>query len=69
MPIYDANCTAGHKFEKLLPMDKRHNVLICPECGEDAHIIISPVRSALDGTDPSLPGAYLSWERKRSKNR
>ena len=69
MPIYEAECTEGHKFDKLLKMDERNIRLECPECGGEAHTIISPVRSMLDGTDPSLPGAYLSWERKRNKKK
>ena len=40
MPIYEYQCKEGHGFEKFRPMDKRHNVL-CPECGEQAHIIPS----------------------------
>ena len=71
MPIYDAICTDGHKFEKMLKMDERHISLECPECGCSARTIISAVRSKLDGTNPDFPGAYMKWEndrKKRSKN-
>ena len=69
MPLYDCQCISGHKFEEFLKVVNRNLPLNCPECGEVAHMIISPVRSKLDGTDPSLPGAYLKWERDRSKPR
>jgi len=65
MPIYDMLCNKGHRFERNLRIEYRHDEVECPECGEAAHMIISPVRSKLDGTDPSFPGEYLKWERKR----
>lgn len=69
MPLYDCECLFGHRFEKSMKMDARHHLLICPECGESAHTIVSPVRSKLDGTDPSWPGAYMKWERDHTNKR
>lgn len=59
----------GHSFEKMMKMDARHHLLVCPECGEKANMVASPVRSKLDGTDPSLPGAYMKWERQHQNKR
>ena len=67
MPLYDCQCIFGHKFEKLLKMSEVGFILKCPECGEAAKTVISPVRSKLDGTDPSLPGAYIKWGEDRVK--
>jgi len=67
MPLYDCQCDVGHRFEKLLKMDNIRDTLECPECGEDAYTVVSPVRSKLDGCDPSLPGAYFKWENDRAK--
>jgi len=69
MPLYDCKCIFGHSFEKMLKMSERNHRLECPECGEAAHTVISPVRSKLDGTDPSLPGAYMKWERDRASRK
>jgi len=44
-------------------MDDRHTC-VCPECGKIAKQKISTPRIALDGTDPSFPGAYMAWEKK-----
>lgn len=68
MPIYEFVCESNHHFERSVRMDDRHNTQECPECGDTALMIITPVRSMLDGTDPSLPGAYMAWERRHSKH-
>lgn len=68
MPLYDVVCSVGHKFERMLKMSDRNNPMTCAQCGKPAAIQVSAVRSVLDGTDPSLPGAYLSWERRHSKH-
>lgn len=65
MPMYDCVCNSGHKFEKLLKIADKDSQLVCPECGEKAHTVISPVRSKLDGTTLDFPGAYYAWENKR----
>lgn len=69
MPLYDCKCINGHSFEKMIKMILRDSILECPECGEDATTVVSPVRSKLDGTDPSWPGAYMKWERDHSNKR
>lgn len=37
-------------------------------CGHDARRVIGMPRVALDGTDPSFPGAYDRWATIREKN-
>lgn len=67
MPIYDYECTQGHRFESFSSMAERDNPIECPECKEVATAVISPVRSHLSGTDPGLPGAWMKWEKKRAQ--
>ena len=67
MPIYEAVCSEGHKFDKMLKIDERHITLECPECGATANTTISAVRCKLDGTNPDYPGAYFKWENDRKK--
>lgn len=69
MPLYDCKCILGHSFEKMIKIIDRNDEFECPECGEIAQITVSPVRSKLDGTDPSWPGAYMKWERNHSRKR
>lgn len=38
------------------------------KCGEYAYRIIGMPRVALDGTDPSFPGAYSKWATLRENN-
>ena len=67
MPTYEYVCKEGHKFDKIVKMDDRNKPLECPECGSTANMVVSAVMSKLDGTDPSMPGAYLKWSRDREK--
>jgi putative FmdB family regulatory protein len=43
MPLYDFECVAGHRFERLVPVAERHLPIACPEkgCGQDGKAIIS----------------------------
>ena len=41
MPNYEYKCQCGNEFDKLMPMDKRHDVLC--SCGEKAQLKISAV--------------------------
>lgn len=61
--IFEFECEEGTVSEKLVETDQR--IIKCECCGSDAHRIISTPRVALDGTDPSYPGEYMKWERKR----
>ncbi len=40
MPIYEYECESGHRFERLRSIEERYKV-ICPECEESVHILIS----------------------------
>ena len=65
MPMYDYRCLhCGEDFETLRPLEERLSAT-CPSCGAEAKFRISTPRIALDGTDPSFPGAYDSWDKKR----
>jgi DNA-directed RNA polymerase subunit RPC12/RpoP len=37
------------------------------ECGGEAHRVLHVPRPKLDGTDPSLPGAYMKWGKDHIK--
>ena len=37
-------------------------------CGNQAYRMIGMPKIALDGTDPSFPGAYDKWARTREQN-
>lgn len=69
MPLYDCKCQNGHSFEKMIRLSDRESPIECPVCGETAKVVPSATRSKLDGTDPSLPGAYMKWARDREKKR
>lgn len=43
-------------------------VEVACSCGEIAKRVIGMPRVALDGTDPSFPGAYDRWARIREEN-
>lgn len=66
MPMYDYICECGKEFEALQRMDDRMTATC--DCGEQARMVISPVRCSLDGTDPDFPGEYQKWERKRKQH-
>jgi len=62
MILFDLQCPKCSKvFEAYLKSHESESP--CPDCGTNAHTIISPVRSKLDGTDPGFPGAYDKWAR------
>jgi hypothetical protein len=43
-------------------------VAVACVCGEITKRVIGMPRVALDGTDPSFPGAYDKWARVREEN-
>ena len=48
-------------------IDSETKQVVC-KCGEYAYRIIGMPRVALDGTDPSFPGAYSKWATLRENN-
>ncbi len=63
--LYDFRCTeCQHKFEKLVKPDV---LPPCPKCSNVTKRLISAPRIKLSGTDPSFPGEYAKWEKKRAK--
>lgn len=65
MPIFEFKCPdCGNEEERLTKFDV---VAITCECGGLKKKQISLPLIMLDGTDPSLPGAYDKWGRDREK--
>ena len=66
MPMYDFKCTqCGNEFETIVSMDTMTSP--CAGCGSEVKRSISAPMIKLDGTDPSFPGAYSQWEKKRKQ--
>ncbi len=64
--LRDFKCpTCEDVFERYI--DSETKQVIC-KCGEYAYRIIGMPRVALDGTDPSFPGAYSKWATLRENN-
>lgn len=63
--IRDFTCANAHTTEQFL--ENTVESIECPECGETASKIISPVRSALDVVSGDYPGATAKWLRGREK--
>lgn len=55
MPIYEYECSSGHRFEEYRQIWNRNNV-ICPECGGSATIRISVSRHRLAEPLPVYDG-------------
>lgn len=49
-------------------IDNMETQIDCPVCKGTAYKMLSAPRSWLDGTDPTLPGAYDKWARTREQN-
>ena len=63
--IRDFTCCNEHTTEEYIERDIES--IDCPECGEAATKIISPVRSVLDVVSGDFPGATAKWARGRGK--
>lgn len=64
--IFEFECDEGTVSEKLVETDVLS--ILCECCGKGADRIISTPRVSLDGTDPSFPGEYMKWARKREQH-
>lgn len=69
MIIYEYKCRSCEKeFDAFSSVNDRNELKKCPECGEDSgEHIITPTNFALNGLDPSFPGAYDKWTRDHEK--
>lgn len=66
MRLFDLVCrTCGYMFEELLSDPAQ--TAPCLECGSQAETVVSPVRIALDGTDPGFPRAWEQWAKMREQ--
>lgn len=63
--MFEFKCEDNHISEALV--DDTVRELSCRACGKQATRIVSSVRSNLEGITGAFPGAYDSWERKRSE--
>jgi hypothetical protein len=63
--MYEFKCEDGHISEALV--DDTIRELSCRACGKPSTRIVSSVRCNLEGITGAFPGAYHSWERKRSE--
>ena len=61
----DFKCEDNHITEKYI--DSEAVKVICETCGKEAHKIIGFSAISLDGTDPSLPGAWNKWANVREQ--
>lgn len=61
--VRDFKCECGSITERFI--DSLETEIECPECGGRSFKTLSCPRIMLDGTDPSLPGAYEKWGRDR----
>ena len=60
MPIYEYKCQrCSNKFEKIRRVKDRDNKIACPQCGSEAHRVLSPVNFTfgwiMDNVEPFTP--------------
>ncbi len=69
MPIYEHECgTCNHPFELLLKIAELEDPQVCPECGAEAHRVVSLVNFNLPGD--GFPGKNNRISNQmREKNR
>jgi hypothetical protein len=63
--LYDFKCSDNHVTEGYVSSDI--TVHPCGVCANQAHRIISPVRSRLDPLSGDFPGATMKWATNRQK--
>lgn len=67
---YDFECSQCKEvFEEWVdgPINEPVKPVPCKECGAEAHKTITPVRFALDGTDPAFPTEWDKWAKRREQ--
>lgn len=63
--LRDFKCDEGHVNERFI--DSEVNEVPCEKCNKTAIRVLNVGTILLDGTDPSLPGAYDKWARVREQ--
>lgn len=58
MPLYDYSCPQHGNFSSLLPIAKRNEKMVCPNCGSSSERVISAPRLAIMN-----PNNRNAWER------
>lgn len=54
MPLYDLECTSGHKFERHIPLANFSDPVFC-DCQSPARRVISAPMFSVDNTDYTCP--------------
>ena len=70
MPLYDIKCSkTGEIFERLIPLAKFEEVIICA-CGAPATRVISTPLFSVDATDYTCPitGRHIGSKRQHEEN-
>ena len=64
VPIYAYKCPNGHRFDALMPLDKRNDPQVCQECGKVAERQLTSVPTTFKFADEKYKGhadpAYLA---------
>lgn len=63
--LRDFKCEDGHVTERFI--DAGIDTVQCSKCQKEAARMLGYGSIMLDGTDPSLPGAYDKWARVREQ--
>jgi len=61
----DFKCEDGHITNRFI--DSEISIVSCETCGKEATKTLGLGTIILDGTDPSLPGAWNKWAEIREK--
>lgn len=54
MPLYDLQCDQGHRFERMIPLAKFEEPILC-DCNAPAHRLISAPMFTVDQTGYTCP--------------
>lgn len=69
MPMYDFECSSGHRFERMVPLANFEDAQDCA-CGEPARRLISRPMIAVEQVDYTCPvtGAWIGSKRAHEDN-
>jgi len=68
VPTYEYICDECDSVHtQIRAIDDRLRDSTCPHCQGQACYIVSAPMTKLDGTDPSFPGEWNKWEKKREQ--
>lgn len=69
MPLYDIRCDQGHRFERMIPLEKFSEPIECA-CGSPARRLISAPRFSVESVDYTCPitGKWIGSKRAHEDN-